>query len=138
MLPGGIAGWPGAPGRSGGGGGKLKAALRSSLEWGRFGGLLADLEPEERPEAPEIPDWLIWIWRAWHRLTDERQYIVEGISAGMGGTLIRSRPAAIPWTAVRRWAEVHGYGPDRAEMLDQCIQAMDGEYLAWSAERAKL
>ena len=49
--------------------------------------------------------------------------------------MIRSRPGRIPWTAIQKWSEVHGYTQDRREMLEHCIQAMDAEFLEWVKAR---
>lgn len=46
-------------------------------------------------------------------------------------------PGRIPWTAVQRWCERHGYGADEAEFLDRGLMAMDEAYIAWYAEQAK-
>jgi hypothetical protein len=79
--------------------------------------------------------WLDWIWAAWHRLNDERGMEVHGVGMPMGGTIIKSRPRRIPWTAVRAWSRHHRHSPDDMELLDHCLMAMDEEYLAWWQER---
>ncbi len=56
----------------------------------------------------------------------------------MGGTIIRSEPGFIPWTAIQRWVEVHDVGPEDAELLDQCFQAMDVEFKRWWTENNKV
>lgn len=66
----------------------------------------------------DVPGWLMAPWRAWHRLTDDRPWLGGGMAAPI--------PGRIPWTAVARWAEVHGLD---LEFLDHCIAAMDGEFL---------
>jgi hypothetical protein len=78
-----------------------------------------------------------WIWRAWQRLSHERQWQTRGASMPMGGSVIGPYPANIPWTAVDRWCEVHGYSEGESLFLDHCIQALDGVFSEWWAEQAK-
>lgn len=75
------------------------------------------------PPAPFIEPYLLWIWRAWHRLSHDRP--LHG--GGMGPAV----PGPIPWRVVRAWAEVYDLTRDRFLMLDRMIQAMDAEYLSW-------
>ncbi|MFY8093040.1 MAG: hypothetical protein ACOVN0_06120 [Niveispirillum sp.] len=96
---------------------------------------MAEEDPEAAAYAAQAetvtalvaPEWR-WIWRAWHRLDHERQWI----AGGMGP----SQPAGIPWSVVRAWAADHAMDAEAAELLDHGIQAMDGVYRAWWVERA--
>lgn len=78
-----------------------------------------------------------WIWRAWHRLTHERQWQVRGMGMPMGGTIITPYPTAIPWTAVHMWADAQGYDEGDTLFLDAALIAMDGVFLAWWGEQQK-
>jgi len=86
---------------------------------------------------PEVPDWLVWVWKAFHRLSAERSFQVRGMAAPMGVTRITSVPGRIPWTAVLRWAEAHGYGPERFGFLDELVQQMDDEFLDWHGQQMR-
>jgi hypothetical protein len=90
--------------------------------------LAAELLRQAEPE-PALPDHLHWIWRAWHRLTDERPWI--------GGGMAPAHPGRIPWTAVAAWCERRGYGPEEEEALESGIAALDVEFLAWHDEQAR-
>jgi hypothetical protein len=92
---------------------------------------LADLPDEEKPPSPDLDDWLIWVWRAWHRLHDERPYTVTGFGAPMGGMMIKSAPGRITWSSIRNWCEHHHYSGEDAMFLERCLAAMDDEYLLW-------
>lgn len=97
---------------------------------------MAEEDPEAAAYAAQAqtvvalvaPEWQ-WIWRAWHRLDDERQWV----SGGMGP----SHPAGIPWTAVMAWADRHGLDGETTDLLDHGIRAMDGVYRAWWVEKAR-
>lgn len=100
--------------------------------------IFADEIAELRNEVDDTPDaapWLDWIWEAWWRLSDERPHIVTGMSAPMGGSLIRSVPGKISWSSVARWCDAHGYGDEDRDMMDRCIQSMDAVYLQWWTEK---
>lgn len=77
-----------------------------------------------------------WIWRAWHTLHDDRSYVVEGVSAGLGGTVIRSRPGRIPWGRVERWARFEALTRPEMQLLYAGIRAMDDAFLADWQRRA--
>jgi hypothetical protein len=66
--------------------------------------------------------WL-WIWRAWHRLCDDRPHY----AGGMGPPI----PGNIPWSIVRLWASEHKMSEGEFAMLDTCIQRMDSAYRDW-------
>lgn len=76
-----------------------------------------------------IPDHLAWIWRAWHRLHLDRPWW----GGGMGPVV----PGRIPWATVRDWAAFHDLSGDDMLLLDTCIRALDGEFLAHHAKRVK-
>lgn len=69
------------------------------------------------------------MWRAWHRLHLDRPHY----GGGMGSTV----PGRISWRDVREWADYHDMTADEFDFLDHCIRAMDGDYLEWSAARAR-
>lgn len=51
----------------------------------------------------------------------------------MGGTLIKGVPKAIPWRAVKAWADYHDLSRAEMALLDRCIVAMDAAYISvWS------
>ena len=43
----------------------------------------------------------------------------------------------IPWTAIAAWCQHHDIGADDQELLEAGLDAMDDEYIAWHAERAR-
>jgi len=78
------------------------------------------------------PD-LLWIWRAWHRLSTERPHTVIGAFTALGGGFIESRPEPIPWSALARWAEHHTLSLQEMALLERCVIALDDAYLKhWS------
>lgn len=82
------------------------------------------------------PD-LLWIWRAWHRLSTERRHTLIGTFNALGGGFIASRPEPIPWSALARWAGHHGLTAQEMALLERCIVAMDAELLRHWAEKFK-
>jgi hypothetical protein len=70
-----------------------------------------------------LPDWLHWVWRAWHRLHQDRPWV--------GGGMAAPQPRRIPWAAVMAWSDRHGYGSEQADFLDRCCQVMDAVFLDW-------
>lgn len=96
----------------------------------------ADMMDAAPPSTVSLLPEARWIWRAWHRLSVQRVYRVEGVMMPMGGARIVSRPAGIPWDAVDRWCVAHGYGDDERGILDACIVAMEVEFRAhWVREQ---
>ncbi|CDG41310.1 MULTISPECIES: phage tail assembly chaperone [Asaia] len=78
------------------------------------------------------PD-LVWIWRAWHRLSTERPHTVIGTFNALGGGFIESRPEPIPWSALTRWAAHYGLSVQEMTLLERCVIALDAVYLKhWS------
>ncbi len=77
---------------------------------------MATLEPKAAAEFE-------WIWRAWHRLSDDR----PRFGGGMGPPV----PGRIPWLTVWRWAEHNGLQKGELNMLDVCFAALDSIYLDW-------
>jgi len=80
----------------------------------------------ELGEVVEPLPWCRWAWRAWHDLSDDRQW--------RGGGMEPVMPCNIPWTAARAYAADHGYDPPTLFAL---LRAMDGVYTAWWAEQVK-
>jgi len=64
--------------------------------------------------------WLTWIWRAWHRLHQDRPLHGGGMSAPV--------PGAIAWRDIVLWHDRHGGG---LEMLEFGISQMDIEFIDW-------
>lgn len=90
-----------------------------------------ELEGDEARVDP-LPEYL-WIWRAWHRLSSERQWIAEGFGMPLGGTVIKGRPSTIPWTVVQAWAVHHDLTHAEMTLLDRCLIKMDGIFIShWS------
>lgn len=79
----------------------------------------------------EVDPAYSWIWRAWHRLTHERQWQTRGVSMSMGGSVITPFPVPIPWSAVHLWCEARDYGEAEELFMDTCIGAMDGVFVEW-------
>ncbi|AUN31945.1 hypothetical protein C0V82_16070 [Niveispirillum cyanobacteriorum] len=82
-------------------------------------------------EAPivAVDMTLEWVWRAWHRLGDERHWQPGGMGPG--------QPCRIPWTAVQAWAREHGMDSETAEFLDDMIVAMEDVFSEWWREKAR-
>lgn len=102
--------------------------------------VFADEIQQLRNEVDDTPDptpHLDWIWEAWWRLGDERPHIVTGMSAPMGGSIIRSIPGKIPWSVIAHWCDAHGHGDEDRDVMDRCIQSMDAVYLNWWTEKNK-
>jgi hypothetical protein len=59
------------------------------------------------------------------------------MAAPLGVMQIESEPGRIPWTAVQRWAEAHGYSEDRSTFLDKLLGEMDEEFLDWWRTRQR-
>jgi hypothetical protein len=83
----------------------------------------SNVSESDMPPAPFIEPYLMWVWRAWHRLHPDRPQL--------GGGMGPSVPGDIPWTVVRDWAVFHGLTAHEFEMLDRLVQAMDAEYRDW-------
>ncbi|MBP2229667.1 hypothetical protein J2847_002966 [Azospirillum agricola] len=81
---------------------------------------------DDRGEAVEPLPWCRWVWRAWHDLSDDRQW--------RGGGMGSPSPCNIPWTAARAYAADHGF---HLPTLFRRLRAMDGVYAEWWAEQAK-
>lgn len=75
------------------------------------------------PEVPEVDASLDWIWRAWHRLSDDRPQ--------WGGGMGPSVPGRIPWITLHTWSQHHDLSRAEMAMLDLCIGEMDAVYLTW-------
>lgn len=74
-------------------------------------------------DEPVLDPTLLWIWRAWHRLTDDRPYH----GGGMGPAV----PGRIPWSLVHLWAQHHQLERGAMAMLDACFAELDTVYLTW-------
>ncbi|WP_245987101.1 hypothetical protein [Azospirillum thermophilum] len=72
----------------------------------------------------EVEPWCQWAWRAWHDLTDDRQW--------RGGGLGPATPCRIPWAAAMAYAAQHRLDPDS---LLKLLRAMDEVFLVWHAEQ---
>lgn len=107
------------------------------MEWGPY---LSNDEDEDirahilaRRIAP-LP-WLEMPWRAWHQLSSDRSWVVEGLGAGMGKICIVSRPQPIPWTAMDRWCDAHRVPEPDREFICDLVVAMDRTFIAWRNEQ---
>jgi hypothetical protein len=78
-------------------------------------------------EEPPADASLDWIWRAWHRLSDDR----PRYGGGMGPSV----PGRIPWMVVQAWSRHHRLHRGEMQMLDLCLGAMDAAYIAWWSEQ---
>lgn len=94
------------------------------------------MQPDEAT-VEEVQPELMWIWRAWHRLTHDRQWQTRGFGMPMGGTMITPFPCSLPWTAMRAWSEAHGYTESEELFLDHCLLALDKVFIEWFAEQQK-
>lgn len=94
---------------------------------------MAEIFRQDEPDT-ELEAEHHWIWRAWERLTDERNWQTRGVGMPMGATIITPFPCRIPWTAVALWADAHSYDDDERAMLDECLLAMDAVFIAWWVE----
>ena len=81
-------------------------------------------------DCPVVDPSLEWIWRAWHRLTDDRPRY--------GGGMDQPIPGRIPWTVVHQWGRYQRLARGEMGMLDICIGAMDALYLEWWVSRQKV
>lgn len=77
--------------------------------------------------SPDVPDWLVWVWRAWWRLHEDRPWL--------GGGLGPLAPCRIPWRDVVLWAGVFGLDAEQLATLERLIGQMDAEFLAWHVEK---
>lgn len=75
----------------------------------------------------QVEPWCLWAWRAWHALSDDRQW--------RGGGLGPATPCRIPWQAVTAYAADHRLDRDTLLTL---LRAMDEVYLSWHADQAEL
>jgi hypothetical protein len=82
---------------------------------------------EDLPPTADVDRQWMWIWRAWHRLSDDRPHF--------GGGLGPMMPGNIPWSMVYQWAMAYGMTRGELVMLDVCIQRMDRTYREWWAGR---
>ncbi len=54
------------------------------------------------------------------------------MAVGMGGV----RPLGIRWVDVMAWADRHGMDGDAADLLDQCVRALDDAFAEDFARKA--
>jgi hypothetical protein len=96
-------------------------------------------EPEVKATRVDVLPQFRWIWHAWHSLHDDRAFLVEGVSAALGATIIRSRPGRIPWSRVRLWARFHRMTRSETQLLYAGIRSMDDVFLEdWQRRVGKL
>jgi len=79
----------------------------------------------ERPPEAEWPEWSGTIRAAWQALSSDRHF---GAMGGMGGIYYR---------AISQYAADHGIGGEDFTPFHAFVTALDAEYLAVEAERAK-
>lgn len=81
---------------------------------------------EDEGEAVEPLPWCRWAWRAWHTLSDDRQW--------RGGGMAPPILCGIPWSVARTYADDHGHD---LPLLLRLLRAMDAVYAEWWAEKVK-
>ena len=72
-------------------------------------------ELEALYEQPEIQPAHLWIWKAFHELTTERD-----LGFGVG---------PIPWQRIREYGDREGLDESEFETFREVIRALDTEYL---------
>ncbi len=75
--------------------------------------------------APHLPEYLQPYWEAFEELSTCRSYI------GMTGS-----PGPIPWTAICRYADKHGFAGDSFDDLVAIVRATDDAFRAHVQEKS--
>ncbi len=75
--------------------------------------------------APEMPEWSGYLVSAWNALTNDRHH------GDMGGV------SGIYYQSISAYARDHGLDGDAFHDFEGHLRVMDGEYVAYCAERAK-
>ena len=76
-----------------------------------------------------IEDGFREIWSAWHRLSQDREWI----SGGMGPPI----PQRITWRSVVDWCDYYDVPPHQVDLYDSCFAAMDEVFMEWRAAHIK-
>lgn len=79
------------------------------------------------PQA-EVPQGLEWVWRAWWRLSDGRNWL-SGMSAAI--------PLPITFVAITHWADHYGYDEEMVSILDVCCKAMDEVFIQHMQQKSQ-
>lgn len=69
-----------------------------------------------------------WLWRAWSRLSEERPWF--------GGGMGPAAPGAIPWRALREWAEEYRLTVEEFDLLDEVVMVLDAQYRKHATQQA--
>jgi hypothetical protein len=77
-------------------------------------------------DAPELRDYLRPFWLAFEELSTCRGYM------GLTG-----HPGPIPWTAICRYADKHGFAGEAFDDLVAIVRATDDAFLAHQRDKAK-
>lgn len=75
--------------------------------------------------APELKSYQVPYWEAFEELDTCRGYY------GMAGV-----PGRIPWTAICRYADKHGFAGESFDDLVTIVRAMDDGFLAHTRDQA--
>jgi hypothetical protein len=99
------------------------AALRLDLEFGnvRAKMMAAGFTGDDLPPAVHIPAELSWVWRAWHRLHQDRPWLGGGFGPPV--------PGRIPWVTIVSWGRFNRYGTQDIKFLDRCFTKMDETFM---------
>jgi hypothetical protein len=81
---------------------------------------MAMYQAESKHQPPIDPEF-DWIWKAWHRLSDDRPR--------WGGGMGPSVPGRIPWMTMRLWAEHYRLSAAEMTLLDTGFMALDTAYI---------
>lgn len=76
-------------------------------------------------DAPEMPEWSGYLVEAWNALTHDRH------RGDMGGC------SGIYYQSISAYARDHGLMDEAFHEFESYLRVMDGEYVAYCAERAK-
>lgn len=78
---------------------------------------------------PDLRADLVWVWQAWHRLSDDRPWR----SGGMGP----SSPLPIPFRDVIQWVEFYDLTGEDVLYLDRMIRSMDAVFLKYHNDKVQ-
>ncbi|WP_419900774.1 hypothetical protein [Roseomonas sp. USHLN139] len=74
---------------------------------------------EDRPSIRQPAPDLLWIWRAWHQLHSEREWLVS-----FGG----ATPRGVRASTVAALAEREGLSEDELDLLQEMVRQMDAVF----------
>ena len=91
----------------------------------------------EKPDDAFVPTGAEFAWAAFWRLHADRPYLVTGFAVAMGATVIEPRAGRIPFSAIDRYARRYGVEGSAFDTFAAIVSAVDNEFMAIEAERAK-